>query len=455
MLSYVLQSSKAKLVVFALQVVFSLSILGQAHAKVDADVLLENGLIVDGTGSDGKRGDVAIAGDRIVAVGQFERGDIDRTIDCQGLVVAPGFIDLHNHSDAMIGDDSQGSKGADKKSRRIVADGLREAACYLTQGCTTIVTGNCGGGAVDVEEYYQAIQQKPAGVNVAHLIPQASLRHKVIGQSRRAPTDKELAKMQELARQGMQAGAWGMSTGLQYVPGSFATTDELIAIAKAVGEEGGIYASHMRNEGDQLLEAIQEALDIGRGADLPVHISHLKASQKRNWGKLRAAAALINEARDEGLRVTADQYPYNASSTSISAMLLPDKEREGGNAAIRKKLDDPAENQRLRQLISDALEGRGPIMVASCPEHPEWVGKLISEIAKEEKREPVEVAIDILRSSDQQGVSFSMDDRDLYYAMTLPWVATASDGSVKIADGTNPHPRSFGTFPRKIGRFAL
>lgn len=332
---------------------------------------------------------------------------------------------------------------------------MREAACYLTQGCTTIVTGNCGGGAVDVAEYYQAIEQQPAGVNVAHLIPQGSLRDAVIGESRRAPSDEELAKMQELARQGMQAGAWGMSTGLQYVPGSFANTDELIAIAKAVGEEGGIYASHMRNEGDELFEAIQEALEIGRGGELPVHISHLKASQKRNWGKLRAAAALINEARTEGLRVTADQYPYNASSTSISAMLLSDNEREGGNAAIRKKLDDPAENARLRQLISEALEGRGPIIVASCPEHPRWVGKLISEIAQEEKREPVEVAIDILRSSDQQGVSFSMDDRDLHYAMTLPWVATASDGSVKIADGTNPHPRSFGTFPRKIGRYAL
>jgi N-acyl-D-amino-acid deacylase len=434
------------------------------EANINADILLRGGTIVDGTGSPGTVGDVAILRDKIVAVGQFEQGKVGRTIDCRGLIIAPGFIDLHNHSDATLDEDFTSVKTENPNSRQILADKTREAACYLTQGCTTIVTGNCGGGAVDVAAYYAALDARPAGVNVAHLIPHGSLRGEVIGPTRRPPTAVELAKMQDLARAGMLAGAWGMSTGLQYVPGSFADVNELAAIAQVVGAAGGIYASHIRDEGDELLEAIDEALEVGRRANLPVHISHLKASKQRNWGKVKAAAAMINAARDRARgytagnnnrRVTADQYPYDASSTSISAMLLPDEEREGGSQALIAKLDDPAQAPRLRDVVAEALAARGPIMIARCPEHPAWIGKLISEVAKAENRSEVDVALDILRSSDDQGVSFSMNEADVRYVMTLPWVATASDGGVKIADGTNPHPRSFGTFPRRIGRYAI
>jgi N-acyl-D-amino-acid deacylase len=293
------------------------------------------------------------------------------------------------------------------------------------------------------------------GHNVAHLIPHGSLRGEVIGPTRRPPTDAELAEMQQLARQGMQAGAWGMSTGLQYVPGSFADVDELGAIAQVVGQEGGIYASHIRDEGDQLLESIEETIEIGRRGSLPVHVSHLKASKQKNWGKVKAAAAMISEAREKGRRVTADQYPYDASSTSISAMLLPDEEREGGTKAVVAKLDDPEKAPRMRALVAQALVERGRIMIANCPQHPSWVGKLIDEVAKEENRADVDVALDILRCTEDQGVSFSMDEQDVRYVMTLPWVATASDGGVKVADGTKPHPRSFGTFSRRIGRYAI
>lgn len=426
----------------------------QEAMSIDADVLLVGGKIVDGSGSPAEVGDVAIHGDRIVAVGKFETGRVGRTIDCAGLIVAPGFIDLHNHSDGLVSEEDSQSAEA-MQSRRILAPSTRGAACYLTQGCTTIVTGNCGGGAVDVDAYYTALEKNRPGVNVAHLLPHGALRDKVIGQTRRAPTPQELKKMQDLARQAMQAGAWGMSTGLQYVPGSFADVDELSAIASVVGEEGGFYASHIRNEGDQLLESIEEAVQIGRQGNLPVHVSHLKASQRRNWGKVRAASELIEEARAEGLRVTADQYPYDASSTSITAMLLPDKEREGGTEAVIKRLDDPQQLPRLRALVEEALAQRGEIMVANCPEHPDWVGKLISEVAAEERRPAVDVALDIFRCPDEQGVSFSMDERDVRFVMTLPWVATASDGSAKIDDGTRPHPRSFGTFPRRIGKYAI
>jgi len=432
-----------------------LSSFAEQSSPLDADVLLAGGTIIDGTGSPGSAGDVAIVGDRIVAVGRFDLGKVGRTIDCRGMIVAAGFIDLHNHSDATVGQDSESSDINKRNSRQILADKTREAACYLTQGCTTLVTGNCGGGAVDVAAYYAALDARPAGVNVAHLIPHGSLRGEVIGPTRRPPTAEELVKMQQLARAGMQAGAWGMSTGLQYVPGSFADLDELAAVAQVVGSEGGIYASHIRDEGDALLEAIDEALEIGRRARLPIHVSHLKASKQRNWGKVKAAAAMINKARDEGRRVTADQYPYDASSTSISAMLLPDEEREGGKNAVVARLDHPEQGPRLRALVAESLAARGPILIARCPEHPTWIGKRISEVAQAENRSEVDVALDILRSSDDQGVSFSMHEEDVRYVMTLPWVATASDGGVKIEDGTNPHPRSFGTFPRRIGRYAI
>jgi N-acyl-D-amino-acid deacylase len=439
----------------AVALLIPLPALGQQPAAVDAEILLSGGTIIDGTGSPGKVGDVAIVGDKIAAVGQFERGKIGREIDCRGMIVCPGFIDLHNHSDAMLGEESESSQPEDRAARQILADKLREATCYLTQGCTTLVTGNCGGGAVDVEAYYAALDERPAGVNVAHLIPHGSLRGEVIGPTRRPPSDAELAEMQQLARKGMQAGAWGMSTGLQYVPGSFADVNELAAIAQVVGQEGGIYASHIRDEGDQLLESIDEAMEIGRRGGLPVHVSHLKASKQKNWGKVKAAAAMISQAREAGRRVTADQYPYDASSTSISAMLLLDEEREGGTKAVIAKLDDPAQAPRMRALVGQALVERGRIMIANCPQHPNWVGKLIGDVAKEENRSDVDVALDILRCTEDQGVSFSMDERDVRYVMTLPWVATASDGGVKIPDGTKPHPRSFGTFSRRIGRYAI
>lgn len=428
--------------------------MSEPTGPVDADVLLVGGTVIDGSGNPGKTGDVAIRGDRIVAVGQFETGRVGRTISCVGLIIAPGFIDLHNHSDSSI-TVKDPETGESQPSRPILAEATRSAACYLTQGCTTLVTGNCGGGAVDVGEYYAAIEATPPGVNVAQLLPQGALRGKVIGQTRRAPTDKELRQMRRLARRAMEEGAWGMSTGLQYVPGSFADVEELGAIAQVVGEWDGFYASHIRDEGDRLIEAIEEAIEVGRLGNLPVHISHLKASKRRNWGKVRAAAALIEKMRDEGRRVTADQYPYDASSTSIAAMLLPDEEREGGSQALIERLNDPQQLSRLRVIVEQSLEARGRIMIASCPKQPTWVGRMIREVAADEQRAPVEVAVDILRMGYVPGVSFSMDDRDVRYVMTLPWAAVASDGGTKIDNGTRPHPRSYGTFPRRIGRFAI
>jgi len=413
------------------------NLLAESPSKVD--VLLENGTIIDGTGGAPYEGSVAIADGRIVAVGTIEGKSAGQTIDCNGLVIAPGFIDLHNHSDNSI-----------------LSPKNRSAVCYLTQGCTTLVTGNCGGGRADVGKYYDDLAAAGIGINIAHLLPQGEVRDNVMGKVRRAPTADELKQMQDLADAAMQQGAWGMSTGLQYVPGAFAKTDELIALAQVVGKRGGFYASHIRDEGNDLIESVEEALTIAREGNLPCHVSHFKASKKPNWGKVHAAAHLIEDARRGGLRITADQYPYTASSTSIMAFLLPDEEREGGEHATAKRLRDEEQVKRLRPIIAKSIDDRGPIMVANSSKKPKWVGKMIADIAAEEKREPVEVALELLREDpDAAGVNFGMDEADVRYVMTLPWVATASDGSSKVDDGSRPHPRSFGTFPRKIGRYAI
>jgi N-acyl-D-aspartate/D-glutamate deacylase len=262
--------------------------------------------------------------------------------------------------------------------------------------------------------------------------------------------------MQDLADAGMQQGAWGISTGLQYIPSAFAKTDELIAITQPIAKRGGFYASHIRDEGDALLESIEEVIEICKGANLPCHVSHLKASKKPNWGKVRAAAHLIEKAQRDGLKITADQYPYTASSTSIMAMLLPDEEREGGEQAAAKRLKNEDTSKRLRPIIAKGIDARGPIMLASIKGKPNWVGKIITDIAKTENREPADVALEILRKDPEAaGVNFGMDEADIRFVMTLPWVATASDGSSKIDNGTRPHPRSFGTFSRKIGRYSI
>jgi N-acyl-D-aspartate/D-glutamate deacylase len=409
---------------------------GAESPKVD--VLLKGGTIVDGTGGEPYTGDVAIAGDKIVAVGEVEVSEVGQTIDCTGLVVCPGFIDLHNHSDESI-----------------LKSESRDGRCYLTQGCTTLVTGNCGGGRDDIGKYYDEIDKQGVGINIAQLVPHGAVRDEVMGKVRRAPTADELKKMQELAEAGMREGAWGVSTGLQYVPGAYAHTDELIAIASVVGKHGGIYASHIRDEGDTLIESVEEVLHIARSANLPCHVSHFKSSKVRNWGKIRAAAQTIEQARASGLVITADQYPYTASSTSIMAMLLPDEEREGGEEETAKRLQKPEERERLRSVVATSIAERGGIMIASCKSKPEWVGKLLVDIAAEAKREPVEIGFELLLDGKAQGVNFGMDENDVRFAMTLPWVATASDGSSKIDDGTRPHPRSYGTFSRKIGRYAI
>lgn len=405
------------------------------------DVLLKHGTIHDGSGNPPIIGDVAIKGDRIVAIGRFTVGRTDTEIDCTGLVIAPGFIDLHNHSDDQVREPN-----------------TRANVNYLMQGCTTVVTGNCGSGPIHVKKYYDQIDAAGAGTNVAHLLPQGGLRQEVLATTNRAPTPEELDQMRKLTRLAMQEGAWGMSTGLIYVPSSYATTDEIVEIAKVVAEHKGIYASHIRGEGDTLLASVKEALDVGRHAGLAVQISHFKATGRPNWGLTRPAIEMIETARRAGHVVTADQYPYVASSTSLEAFLLPTWARAGGHKQLLARLKDEADGPRIRTYVTeqlDKLDGGEALKVARHAPHPEWAGKSLLEISRIQKQSVLELSLAMVRDGGAAMVGFSMDEEEVRRVMQLPWVATASDGRAYIPGADKPHPRSYGTFPRKIGYYAL
>ncbi|WP_077026393.1 N-acyl-D-amino-acid deacylase family protein [Fuerstiella marisgermanici] len=416
--------------------------LSSSHAQpIEADIVLKGGTVIDGSGAERRLADVAISDDKIVAVGPDLNATAPWVIDCTGLIVCPGFIDLHNHSDTPI-----------------TKPETRAAVNYLTQGCTTLVTGNCGSGPVVTGSYYKKIDDHGAGPNIAHLIPQGSLRRRVLGSDNIQPDDSQLQEMLDLAEKAMQDGAWGMSTGLIYVPSSYASTEEITAIAKVVAKHGGIYASHIRGEGTGVLKSVDEALQIGRDAALPVHISHFKSSGRDAWGLVREAARMIAKEREAGRNVTADQYPYVASSTSLGATLLPSSARAGGNKQLIKRLDDTETGPRLKETIRKAITKRddgAAVRIARYKPNPSWVGKSLADIAKAEDRPAVDIALEIFRGGDASIVNFSMNEDDVRHIMAIDWVATASDGRAYLPGADRPHPRNYGTFPRKLGHYAL
>jgi N-acyl-D-amino-acid deacylase len=406
----------------------------------DADFVIRGATIHDGSGQPAVTGDVAIKGERIVAVGEF-KGKATKVIDGSGLIVAPGFIDLHTHSD-----------------KEIVQPATRANLNYLTQGVTTIVTGNCGFGPVDVADFHQKLDQGKAGSNVVHQIPHNDLRRQVIGNANRPITPEELAKMKALVETGMKAGAWGLSTGLYYTPGSYAKLDEVVELAKIAAMHDGFYASHIRDEGPGLLVAIQETLTIGQQAKLPVHISHMKAYSKKAWGKAADAIALIEQARAKGQAVTADQYPYIASSTSLAADVIPAVYRSGTQEELVARLTDAEQGPRIKKeieaLLADA-DGGKRIRIARYVPRQDWHGKDLANIAQQEKKTPYEIVLEIEKNGGAQIVNFSMQEEEVRLIMRQPFVATASDGGAKVPDETMPHPRHYRTFPRKIGRYAI
>ncbi len=417
------------------------SFLQRGHARAAAfpeplDLLLEGGQVVDGSGSAPRAEDVGIRGDRIAFLGNAskEKATAERTLDVHGLIVCPGFIDPHTHT---IGDLSNPK--------------LNGNVNYLMQGVTTIVTGNDGGGSPHVAKILDQWQRQGIGTNALLLVGHGAVRAEVLGNGDVQATPEQLEKMKALVRSAMQEGAFGMSTGLFYVPGSFAKTEEVIELSKVVAAMGGYYDSHMRDEDSYsigLLGSIAETIRIGREAKIPVHISHIKALGPEVWGKSVPAVQMIEKARAEGVDVTADQYPYTASGTSLVASLLPPWAQEGKANEILARLDDAALLPRLLTEIEENLKRRGGAdsLLFTSGAAPELLGKRLSEVAKEKNLSPVEAALAIMRERKLEGLdvaSFNMNEDDVVRFMKQPWVMTGSDGS-------HGHPRMFGTFPRKL-----
>ena len=415
--------------------------VGQGDTAIEADVVLQGATLYDGSDQPGKVGDIAIKNDRIVAIGKFKTKGNPRVLNCDGFVVSPGFIDLHTHSDYPL------------QAKKTNAN-----FNYQTQGVTTVVTGNCGAGPVDVAGYFAKLEMIGVGTNVIHQVPHNDVRQKVMGNANREPTPKELRLMEDLVDQGMKDGAWGLATGLIYNPGTYAKTDELVALAKIAATHKGFYASHIRDESTAVLIAIEEVLEIARRAGIRVHISHIKVSGRRSWGKAPDVIGMIRRARKDGIEVTADQYPYTASSTSLSATLISSKYREGSGADMIKRLDDEQIGPKMKKAIQASIDdhvGGKSVRIARYSKNVEWQGKNLLEIAEMEKRSVLDIVIEITRNGGAQIVHFGMSDEDVRLFMKEPYVATASDGGSMMPANTVPHPRSYGTFPRKIGRFAI
>jgi N-acyl-D-amino-acid deacylase len=429
-------------------------------------------MVVDGTGQPPFQGDLATKGDRIAAVAPSLGGMAEKVIEAEGLAVAPGFIDIHSHID-----------------RFIFKHPLAESKIF--QGVTSDVAGNCGIGTfpinpcwkavltddlkmhsfhlppegltwTDFTQYADRIDRLGLGLNLIPLVPHGALRIAVMGAENRAPEPNELARMKELLHISLKQGAWGMSTGLVYPPGIFSKTDELVALAKILARYQALYASHIRGEGATLFQALDEAIQIGRESGVRVEVAHLKAMGRENWGRGREVLAKLEEARKKGVDITADQYPYEAASTSLAA-LIPQWAHDGGVEEMLKRLVTSGLKEKIRGEILQSIQFRGGperILIAGVMSHENagLAGKNIAQIAQLWKTTPVEIVVRLLLE-ERAGVSaiyFTMSEEDVVTIVANEKVAVGTDGAGfhAIEDvAQSPHPRSYGTFPRVLGLY--
>jgi N-acyl-D-amino-acid deacylase len=428
------------------------------------DILIQNGQIVDGSGAPRYRGDVAIEGERIVEVGLLAGAAAETVIDASGCVVTPGFVDMHSHTDYTL-------------------PMLPTADSLVHQGITTAVMGQCGASPVPLldetreeviatwksEErplpweawstfgsYLDYLSQMGISLNVVPLVGQGTVRAAVMGFVADPADEAQMARMQAEVIQAMEGGAMGVSTGLIYPPGAYASTEELIEFARPAGERGSFYFSHIRGEGDTLLEAISEAIRIGRETGAAVQISHFKASGRANWEKAPLALELIDGARAEGLNVSADMYPYLAASTGLPS-LLPKWAQEGGKAATLERL---ADGETRQKVIADMRSGEwDKILISSSPRQRAYEGRSIADLAAEGGKSPYEWVLDALLDAelDMGMILFQMCEDNLKLQLRHPAIMIGTDGAGRATQGLLsrglPHPRSYGTFPRVLGRY--
>ncbi|MYH52443.1 MAG: D-aminoacylase [Gemmatimonadetes bacterium] len=415
-----------------------------ACAPETYDTILRGGRIVDGTGAPPREADIAIRGGLIAAVGDLGGAAAETTLDVTGLHVSPGFIDTHSHAGPGL-----------------ATGELSHGEPLLAQGLTTVVVNPDGGGPIDLAEQRAALEEHGLGVNVAQLIGHGSVRGRVLGSEDRAPTDAELNRMRELVRAAMEAGAWGLSSGPFYAPGSYSENSELIELARVAAEFGGIYTSHIRDESNYtigLAAAVEEVIEVSRQANIKGVVTHIKALGPPVWGSSATIVERIDAARAEGLRVYADQYPYPASSTGLSSALLPRWSQAGGSDALAERVADPATRARIREAMVENLARRGGadrIQFRRFTEDPSIEGRLLSDVAAGRGEDPVDTALDLIIEGGPSIISFNMSEEDLLRFMIQEWTMTSSDGALPLFGVGVPHPRSYGAFPRKIRKYVF
>jgi len=428
-------------------IIVLLCIIGVAGCQGAAtyDLVILNGRIISGDGNPWFYGDIGIKKDQIVKIGSLQSSNSAKVIDAKGSYVAPGFIDIHTHAEKHITD-------------------IPAADNYLLQGVTTLVAGNCGGSFFPLSDLFYKINTMGIGVNFCSLIGHNTIRKEVMGLKMAYPTAKELTKMNHLIDQEMRSGGIGLSTGLAYMPGRYAKKEEILSLAKVVSRYGGLYASHIRDQGEKMTEAINEAIWIGEKSGLPVQISHIKLCIEKNWGQLGIINDPIIKARQRGLEVTTDQYPYRATSSGLSSS-FPAWSLAGGMDELKKRLKDPEKYQEIKNHIINKrltsikdINTLETIYIGNFQPEKSYEGKNLAKILKMQNKKPTvdnaaDLIIDIKKRGDASCVFFQMIETDINDIMQLDYNMIASDGGViKFGDGV-PHCRSYGTFPRILGLY--
>jgi N-acyl-D-amino-acid deacylase len=424
-------------------------------------VIIRNADVLDGSGSPAIQADIGLDGDRIAAIGDLSAATAETTVDGTGLTAAPGFIDMHSHSDRTLPINPR-------------------AESKIRQGVTTEVIGMCGSSPAPLNdtalehlssrttyldwdwttfgEYLDTLRRQGISVNLVPMVGHGTIRSMVIGLDARAPTADEMAEMKHLVAESMDGGAWGLSTGLIQFPGVYASTEELIELCRVPAERGGYYFTHIRGEDEHLLDALAEAIQIGEQAGLAVQIAHLKTFEPENWPLLDQALALIDDARARGVDLAADRYPYAASSTNLAGR-LPAWSRAGGPAALAARLQDPETRQRILAEVNARPTHWDKTIVASMPSRPELEGVFLTEIAEQRGVAPDENAMDLLIEAGGRlsVIDFFMSEDNLKRILNHPAVMVGSDGSALVPEGPlgqgKAHPRSYGAFPRVLGKY--
>jgi N-acyl-D-amino-acid deacylase len=461
-------------IILATMLLFSFVTNSNTASAPQYDLLIRNGLIIDGSGRPGYIADIAINGDRIVRIGKLKNAGSARELDATGMVVAPGFIDMLGQSESYLLIDPRAmSKVMMGVTTEITGEGesiapinerlIKEQEDFNRRYKLTIDWRTLG-------EYFSRLEKQGSGVNLATFVGATQVREYVLGFDNRPPTPTELEQMKELVAAAMRDGALGLSTSLQYVPARFAKTDEIVELAKVARQYGGIYATHQRSEANALDESLAEVFQIARRAQIPVEIWHLKTAYKKNWGRMPEVLAKIRRARAGGLDITADIYPYIAGSTSLSAC-LPPWALEGGIEKMLARLRDPNIRRQLKQEITiDSKEweniylgsgGAPGVLIGSVinSDLESMQGKRLSQIAEEQGKDPLDALFDLILADHGQtgAIYFIMSEDDLRAAMRAPFVSFCTDSGARANDGplagSKSHPRGWGTYPRILGRY--